>query len=258
VDEYNPWWLWPNLLSLDAPIIAVIWQSFFGLVEGVKVPQAAIAALALAVWGIYLADRWLDGRKGGCYTDRHRFAARYPASLALLICLAFPLAGGFAFFALPNSYLKIGGLLAAFMLVYFAAVHLLARRAGLGRLKEASVGAGFSMGVAIPLIVENSQLEQQWIVGVIAFGGLCTLNCLLISRWEEPPDSAPARWTICAAGALALAAALGARLPVTGAVLFSLAVFLGLIILRRRVSTRGLRVLADGALLSPLIVVLFV
>ena len=59
-----PWWLWPNLLGLDAPAVAVVWQRFLADASGVAVPVAASAVLALVVWGIYLTDRRLDARAG--------------------------------------------------------------------------------------------------------------------------------------------------------------------------------------------------
>src|SRR3954451_15813809 len=54
------WWLWPNLLGLDAPLVAVVWQALFARTVHVTLFPAARLALALAVWAVYLADRLLD------------------------------------------------------------------------------------------------------------------------------------------------------------------------------------------------------
>lgn len=32
--ERAPWWLWPNLLSLDAPVVAVAWAWMFSKAWG--------------------------------------------------------------------------------------------------------------------------------------------------------------------------------------------------------------------------------
>jgi hypothetical protein len=80
--------LWPNLLALDAPFVAVVWQRFLGHHFAVPVPWPATAALAAAVWAIYLVDRWLDGRRSEFDAERHRFAAAYPRTFALFATMA--------------------------------------------------------------------------------------------------------------------------------------------------------------------------
>ena len=58
----TPWWLWPNLLSLDAPILAVLWQDFLSHRYAVPLRLPGRLALFLTVWAIYVADRLLDSR----------------------------------------------------------------------------------------------------------------------------------------------------------------------------------------------------
>ncbi len=258
MDDSQPWWLWPNLLSLDAPAVAVVWQSFLAAEEGVVVPVAAMVALALTVWGIYLADRWLDVRNGSHgNTARHRFASRNQWSVVGLASVVLIMACTIAVVGLPGRYLKVGGTVAVFLLGYFAVVHILARRASFKGLKETSVGVVFAIGVAIPLMVGPAPIRLEWVSGVIAFGGLCVMNCILISRWEESPALAPSSWIVLAASGVAVAASFAAKAPVTGAVLASLALLASLVLLQERIATRTLRVLADAVLLSPLIVTVF-
>ena len=75
-DGSLPWWLWPNLIALDAPTVGIVWQRFFGLVFRVSIPVAATVTLALVILAVYLTDRWLDAdpRKPHESGDRHRFA----------------------------------------------------------------------------------------------------------------------------------------------------------------------------------------
>ncbi|HXJ40728.1 MAG TPA: hypothetical protein VNH18_15715, partial [Bryobacteraceae bacterium] len=57
-----PLWLWINLLSLDAPLVAVVWQDFLARCYGAPLLPQVRWALGLTVWAIYIADRLLDVR----------------------------------------------------------------------------------------------------------------------------------------------------------------------------------------------------
>src|SRR5947209_6601400 len=52
--------LWLNLVCLDAPVVAVLWQWLFGHSFGLQITAAARVALFLTAWLIYLADRFAD------------------------------------------------------------------------------------------------------------------------------------------------------------------------------------------------------
>src|ERR1700704_1719121 len=69
-------WLWPNLLSLDAPVVAVLWQILFARCFQVPVDALAALLLLLTVWLIYAADRILDARRDECHSPRHEFYRR--------------------------------------------------------------------------------------------------------------------------------------------------------------------------------------
>ena len=86
----RPWYLWPNILGLDAPLVAVLWCWFYAQVQGISLPHPIHLLLGGAVWSIYTIDRLLDVRYirsvGAAWTERHRFAARFFwAFLAVLI-----------------------------------------------------------------------------------------------------------------------------------------------------------------------------
>lgn len=246
----RPWWLWPNLLSLDAPAVAVVWQLFLAAEANVDVPLAAVVVLGLVVWGVYLADRSLDAARGCVDSDRHQFAAKHPALQFGLGGCAFLAAGILAFVALPHDYLTTGAAVATVTGAYLLAVHAGRRWLGAGA-KELSVGVVFAAGVSVPLAADATA-GGAWLPGVTAFAGLCALNCLLIARWEEPIATA-SRWAFALAG-LAVCAALAAAPDVMLAVALSAAALALLHVGRRAMSVRAARVLADVALLSPLLV----
>ena len=56
-----PWWLWLNVMSLDAPLVAVLWQAALARAHKVTLMPAVHLVLFLAVWVIYMLDRVLDG-----------------------------------------------------------------------------------------------------------------------------------------------------------------------------------------------------
>src|SRR5579864_3623593 len=79
-------WLWPNLLSLDAPIVALLWQILFTRCFRAPLNPVASALLAFAVWLIYVADRTLDVQGAACepLTSRHLFYRLHWRALAPL------------------------------------------------------------------------------------------------------------------------------------------------------------------------------
>ena len=61
--ERRPLWLWPNLLSLDAPLVAVAWLGMFAKTwQVVWFPKTIYLLVAGVVWIIYVVDRLLDAR----------------------------------------------------------------------------------------------------------------------------------------------------------------------------------------------------
>jgi hypothetical protein len=248
-----PWWLVPNVLALDAPLVAVVWQRFLAARAGVVVPWAATAALGAVVWAVYLADRWLDARRGAIDADRHRAAARRPVAFAVAAAAAGCLATAAAAL-LPTSYLWAGAAVSAGVVAYLALAHAVA--GGLRSLpgaKEFLVAVGFAAGVAIPLGVSD-QPPASWLPGAAAFAGVCWLNCRLIDRWESAgPGGGSLRWGDGLLGGLLLAGSPGLPAAVGLAVAGSTAGLLGVHLACRR-HPRAARALADAVLLVPLAV----
>jgi prepilin-type N-terminal cleavage/methylation domain-containing protein len=252
-----PWWLWANLLALDAPIVAILWQRFLASVAGVSIHVEASIALAFSVWSIYLIDRQFDARdRRNVRTDRHRFARTHPRIIMALASLALSVAAAAAML-LPPTYLRAGVVIALASFAYLAVIHHVPNRRRPRGLKELSIALVFACGVAIPLITESEVPIPSWFPGAAAFGGLCLLNCLLISRWEDPPaELAPASYLLFGR-LITIGAAVAAAAPVAGAVSLSMILLVVLDLFRGWMSTRSLRVLADAALLTPLLVMAF-
>jgi DNA-binding transcriptional LysR family regulator len=91
--EKTPWWLWPSLLSFNAPLVALAWLYMFAGAWQVRyLTWAAYVTLALGVWVVYVADRLLEYRLRGDGDAemgvRHRFHARHRKKFLAGVTLA--------------------------------------------------------------------------------------------------------------------------------------------------------------------------
>lgn len=252
-------WLWPNLLSLDAPVVAVLWQALFARSFHAGVNPLAAALLVLAVWLIYAADRVLDAWTADSHLPRHEFYRRHWRTVAPVWGVVFAVTGWLAWTRLNASLFERGTVLLAAVAVYFATVHGL-RRSFLKTLwpKETAIAVLFALGASLAAWGEIRSAAD--FAAIFLFSCLCWINCMAIEQWERRSFN---HWPI---GATAMLVAGGAALllydhrPVLGGaeVASALAfVFLdGLVTSGRgqhRLSGDALRVLADVALLSPVV-----
>lgn len=260
-----------HLLSLDAPTLAVLWAWSFGRAVDAPISLTALAVLGLGTWLLYIADRLLDGRPGplrGDLRQRHFFYAshRRPFLLAGALALA-PL--GWLIAIMPAAARLDDTLLFVVVALYFAAVHQ--PRVRLRFPRELAVALVFACASVIPAWSSSTPAHDDllWIGGL--FAALCWLNCAAIHVWESAQP--PRRWSFLSTLALmvaALAAVLMAATVRRPGVFCLLAALLGSTLLlfaldrdfsrarRRRaphaeLSPLALRILADAALLTPLL-----
>lgn len=259
-----PLWLWPNLLSLDAPLIAVVWQDVFARDFGLRLTLASRAALVFAVWLIYLTDRLLDTWNGmpAHGTARHAFycANRIPcyllaASSALFLAFSLPM--------LPKPVLGGGLLVSGVVLAYLVLVHFKASGLRSNWLpKEATVGLVFAVGTALAPFMRASK-GVELVFPALAFGILCWLNSAAIELWEGGCLDAVSRWAVehmrVVAGALGivcLAMDAGTRFHLSAAALVISAIgYWAVADSRQQVSADLLRVGIDIPLLAPLLLI---
>jgi hypothetical protein len=259
--------LW-HLLSLDAPTVSATWTIFIARAAHVALPLFAPAAMFVAVWIIYAADRLMDARRQHNLEARHRFHGQHRAgfqtALAVAAIAMLPLIA-----AMPirtrHAYLALG----AMLVLWLALIHLFGRQ--LRVPKELAVGFFFSAAVFIPTVSRSSHIGL--VLPALVFANLCSLNCLFIYSWEHPQDqfsTKPHATTAfglrvlegiaVASIALPLAmiplASLSAR-PILLAASLAAAFLLALHRVRVRIDRTDLRAAADLALLSPLLLLPF-
>ena len=172
-------WLWPNLLSLDAPLVAVLWQVLF--LRCFHVPGAALPAVLLvsAVWLIYAADRALDSWRGAGSRPRHEFYRRHWRAVLPVWAGVFSVAACLAWTSLSPILRARGLWLCAAVVLYFAAVHLLPLRWP----KEAAVAVLFALGAS--LAAWTSVRTPSDVLTVLLFCCLCWINCMAIEQCEQ-------------------------------------------------------------------------
>lgn len=239
-------WLWPNLLSLDAPFVALLWQVLFARCFHVRLDPLPSILLVLAVWLIYAADRTLDAWTGESLRPRHEFYRRHWRALLPLWILALAAGSALAWTRLTRVMLYSGFALGVAVVLYFALLHL----GVFQKTKEAAVAVLFALGATLSAWANIRTAVD--VEAIVLFSCLCWINCAAIEHWEGGSESPIA----VAAGFVAVAASsllLTSRPILGGAVAASALCFVLLDRARTRFSKDALRVLADVALLSPLL-----
>lgn len=256
-----PWVAWPSVLSLDAVIVAVVWQQWLmrtfcqrGSTWGES------AALAATVWLIYVADRLLDAASLNLsrpHSLRHRFYRRHARFFLALWIVVLVVDTIIVVRFLPPQLIREGLVVAVAVLVYGASVHF--RRAvmtsqwdGAADLarpsltipKEVRVGVLFAAGVSLSAWSElmtrrnsgiDAGLEDGDWVGLVsatlAMAILFTSNCLLVAFFERRLDRAQSFASVASGvddphGRLARAVGSRFRTPVLAASVIAFAVLL--------------------------------
>jgi hypothetical protein len=268
-----PLWLWPNLLSLDAPLVAVLWLKLFALSAGIHVRALTAAVLALTVWLIYAADRLLDGLSARSYSDlspRHRFSVR-SRNVLICFCLAALVAASSLCFELSRTLLLLGAGLFSLVVLYFGCVHLWPSTRSRFP-KELVVAIVFGVGTVLPVLSKAGVQHHGRAVSLALFVALCWLNVVLIeyAEWMNSPSGRKPHVStiiggkhIAAISAAVMVASLGlaATFAMNSVMLAAAFSALGLAALGywwRKLSINFTRVLADVTLLTPALFLPFV
>lgn len=217
----NPLWLLPNLLSLDAPLVGLVWM--WMLVRSLRVdylPPAVWLVLPCAIWCVYVLDRlvdsWLRPEERNT-SPRHVFhwRWRWPLLMAVIAVAIFCIYQ--ALFVLSRSTLSAGLVTVLMCGVYFLLASCPTK--GVPYVKNFFAGMIFAMGVGIPVNAANASLlvtdlndiyyafhhtgalDACWnflrmVISTImvifyesreiwVFGLLCMLNITAIDIWER-------------------------------------------------------------------------
>lgn len=243
-------WHWPNILAIDAALIAILWQQGLASFLDIEISWAASGVLGLSVWLTYVADRLYDVRSRKqelLFSLRHKFAKQYYQTLwrAWFVLLAINLLLASQLTAIQ---LKNGSLLLILCLFYTILNQKLSRHFF---PKEICVALIYASGVVIFMPI-------AYPLGFFgAFALMCLFNCLMVGAREKVIDAKMRIYSFASlvtGGWLTTLALLGAGLAVWrgGELWLGLALSLGLLGLLHglgnRIGIETFRVLADASL----------
>lgn len=217
----SPFWLLPNLLSIDAPLVAVAWMWMLAQALRVEyIPMTVWWVLPLSIWCVYVLDRLIDnwGNKDvRASSPRHRFHWRWRWPLLLGSVSAAALCMYEALYVLPRAIFSAGLVLMVLCGFYFTLAWF--RTNEVPYVKNFLAGMIFAMGVGIPVNAANASLlvanfndvifaykntglmDAVWNFGLMmlitlkvvfyhcrevwVFGALCMMNITAIDLWER-------------------------------------------------------------------------
>lgn len=272
--------VWLNVVCLDAPIVACVWQWLFAKNFGLRLSLASQCALFFTAWLIYLIDRFADSISlPGRFekTLREKFCLRHIRMwivITILVGLADAL---FVLWRLDHQTVVAGMFLGTILILYLGVNFRFSRIWSTIPIKEIAVGflfAAGTLGSLLPSLSLTETAAQKSVPGSVGllFACLCSLNCMSIAVWERDLDRLHEKHSIATrlpyakplVRALALILAMssflfGALMPRFFSLALCLALSAGALVALDLVCvTRDERTaLADLVLLTPIILLLF-
>jgi hypothetical protein len=185
------WWLWPTILSLDAPLVVVLWQRLIAGSASVEARAPEMFVLGCSVWLAYCADRWIEGWRllpESIRTHRHHFHQRWRWPAAAVWCAMLALDVAVALNDLPPMEFRAGAVMLAPVAAYLLSHQLVHRNNRWRAPKEVCVALLLGAGAALfPASRPGADLVAM-AVPLALFVLLCFSNCALISVWEHEVD----------------------------------------------------------------------
>ncbi len=266
------WWQWLTILSLDAPLVAVLWQMLFARVADVKLDWHDPVLLGLVVWIVYAADRWIEGWRlvpEVVRTQRHYFYIRWRWPVFALGLVVIITTTVIAIARLDEQEFKAGFVLLIPTLLYLLSHQLVHRHHPLRLPKEICIAVIFALGCVLAPAVQALDKIPLLIAPTLFFGLLCFANCALIASWEQEVDSLHGQtslalqwtrglilihglpWLLFVAGLGAVVASSDATRP-TAACAAASGLLLGVLdIIHPRIGRQAARALIDVTLMTP-------
>ena len=264
------WWQWPTVLSLDAPAVAMLWQSLLARLLDQPFGYEPVLVLGLSVWLAYAADRWIEGWRlapEAFATPRHYFYHRYRWPVAVLWIAALVVDLRVAFTSLATRDLLVGAVLLSAVAAYLLSHQLIHRHHPWRVPKEICIAGLLSGGVGVFLV--SSPRFTEALTPLTMFALLCFANCALISVWEQHVDRAHGQtslvadapttvdlirqvpWGILGIGVLQMAASHHVARTAGACTIASALLLVVIDVAEPNIGPQRARVLADLALMTP-------
>lgn len=162
MNKRPPVWMLPNLLSLDAPLVALVWMWMLARAMRVQyVESSSYLVLACAVWCVYVLDRIYDVKRGMHGVDeaapwRHQihWKGRWVLMAIVAAVVAFC---AYASLHILSMDLLTAGVVGGFLvLLYVIIAHY--DRGDVAYAKNLIAGVTFAYGVAAPISIASEPL----------------------------------------------------------------------------------------------------
>ncbi|MEO1618472.1 MAG: hypothetical protein AAFV88_21650 [Planctomycetota bacterium] len=200
----TPWWMWFNLISLDAVAVGCCWVVVFTREFIDRWPQPyELGVIGLSIWLVYTADRLFDALQldpTKPHTHRHQFHADHQIWLSVLWLAALVLNVALIVRCASESQLRVGFIAVAAAITYVASVQwtqpLCSSRIAKAIPKEVRAGIVFSFGVSLVAWSEIAELGDtgavlpKLLIANVLAAILFTANCFAIAFWETHLDTA--------------------------------------------------------------------
>lgn len=175
------YWQWPNILGLDAVIVAITWQWMLQAKDSGPFLNTSLV-LGLSVWLTYLADRLFDiqnTKNKPLDSIRHQFVRSHKRNLWRLWWVILAINITLAFATLSSELIIRGFIL---LLVTLGYIYLTQKMKNYRLPKEILVGVIFTSGI---LIFQEHPIQLIVTISIIL---LFTSNCLMLSEKERALD----------------------------------------------------------------------
>ena len=163
----SPWWLFPNLLSIDAPLVAVLWMWLLAKsMRVVYMDTHSYWLLAGAIWCVYVTDRIWDVRRF-CHkgegkveemSTRHQFHWKFRMFLLPLVLVVAGY-GIYTAFNVASAALLTAGIAGIGLCLLYALVRVF-DDSEIAYVKNFLAGITFAFGVSAPIVVESTPLQM--------------------------------------------------------------------------------------------------
>lgn len=191
-----PWWMYPNVLSLDAPVVAVVWLYVLARAWDVNYVEPLLpVVLALVVWIVYAADRLLDCKwnQETSFPLRHRVHQMYEKHFVIAILLAALATAVISLKVLQWSIVQTAMLPLAATAGFFALSFLGHSNQRVSYSKNLLAGYAFAWGVGAGLsgllgLPQPSNLLKLFAPEMLVFGLLCVINITAVDLWVKGSD----------------------------------------------------------------------
>jgi hypothetical protein len=219
--ERLPLACWLNVLSLDAVLVALLWQSVFLIAFCGRAPRWHESfVLGAVVWLIYVADRLLDGSRldrSRPHLVRHRMHHQHAKTWVLVWTVVLMASCSVVVVWMDTAVIRMGLLVAALVLSYGGGVHFWPGRSTVRHVfaKEVQVGVIFAAGVSLIAWLEVPSFSLA--LACVASAILFTANCWAVAERESVADQnydpsrsgSPRREMVATLGVTCLAGASG-------------------------------------------------